>query len=810
MTDQKALVSKSRQKRTQQRTRQATRKDRVLTLQVILVFALLWKAVMALLYLGGRPVLTDLTPGQIAPFTVWAEVDYTTQNLEATEARRARVAGEVPAVLALQTDRLRIRERDLERFLLHVREHIQSPDRPLPSPEPPAGNDPAGSAEPNPFQQFLDFQNLPSTLSAFPARFTAEELNALSAPVRTKVQQLWARGMIASRDRESQFQERVNTAQVYIGSRNQTPREFRTLPTPAEAAWRAADELTETLQLDEAQTDVVRILLEAFLEPNLSFDSQATQLARTAAAQAVEPVLVARRPGDMIMQARRPVTAQMIQDFISHSAELASLQETDPERVRLPSRGILLFTGLGMSLVLMILLQPEITRKTGRLILWAVLTLLSLLIAKGVLYLAGNINLIPGHMIRPLLTLALAPLLATILHGPRFALAVGVSSSLVVALEQDMDMMVFYTGLALTLTAAIGVRSIHKRSNLFRAGLWIGGVKAMVIIAVSVSEQVPVFIIAQQGLAAFGTGLLSSILVLLLIPPFEYLFKVTTDIRLLELSDMGHPLLARLAMEAPGTYHHSLMVAHLSQAAAREIGANDLLVRVCAYYHDIGKLTKPEFFIENIHDRKNPHDDLSPSMSRLIVISHVKEGVSLAHRYKLPHIIIDGIEQHHGTSVIQYFYHRARTRNEENVTAEDYRYPGPRPKTREMGILLIADTIEAASRSIDKNKPGQIEGLVNEIIREKINDGQLDFCGLTLFEITHIRRSFIFSLNNMLHGRIAYPKDSEKADTKADAKADAKAAPAGKSGETRTSETASSANSVSQTTAPPEPSDHAN
>jgi putative nucleotidyltransferase with HDIG domain len=759
MTDQKALVSKSRQKRTHQRTRQTARKNHVLSLQVILVFILLWKAVMALLHIGGRPVLTDLTPGQIAPFTVWAEVDYTTLNLEATEARRARAAGEVPPVLALQTDRLRVRERDLDRFLSQAREHLRAPA------EIPEASEPAPEI-PDPFRQFLDFQNLPTALSVFPERFTASELDALSEPIRQAVQRNWANGIISSRDRESLFQQRVNTPNVFISSRNQPPRDFRSLPTPLEAAQSSATELAVEYELSDTQLEPLALLIEAFLEPNLTFDSQATQLARNAAAQAVEPVFVTRRPGDMIMQARRPVTAQMIQDFLSHSEELAALQESDPERVLLPSRGVLLFTGLAMSLVVMILLQPEITRKPGRLILWAVLTLLSLVLAKGIVYLAANANLIPGHMIRPLLALALAPLLATILHGPRFAIAVGISSSLVVALEQDMDMMVFYTGFALTLAAAICVQSIHKRSNLFRAGLWIGGIKALVIMAISVGEQVPALIISQQGLAAFGTGLLSSILVLLLIPPFEYLFKVTTDVRLLELSDMGHPLLARLAMEAPGTYHHSLMVAHLSQAAAREISANDLLVRVCAYYHDIGKLTKPEFFIENIHDRKNPHDDLSPSMSRLIVISHVKEGVSLAHRYKLPQIIIDGIEQHHGTSVIQYFYHRARTRNEEKVTAEDYRYPGPRPKSREMGILLIADTIEAASRSIDRNKPGQIDGLVNEIIREKINDGQLDLCGLTLAEITAIRRSFIFSLNNMLHGRIAYPKDAEKPDAK--------------------------------------------
>jgi putative nucleotidyltransferase with HDIG domain len=221
-----------------------------------------------------------------------------------------------------------------------------------------------------------------------------------------------------------------------------------------------------------------------------------------------------------------------------------------------------------------------------------------------------------------------------------------------------------------------------------------------------------------------------------------------------------------MALEAPGTYHHSLMVAHLAQAAAREIRANDLLVRVCAYYHDIGKLTKPEFFIENGQGRQNPHDDLSPSMSRLLIISHVKEGVSLARRYKLPGVIVDGIEQHHGTSVIQYFYHRAKTRAEDSekeaVKQEDYRYPGPRPKTTEMGLLMMADAIEAASRTIDKNKPGQVEGLVTEIIQEKLNDGQFDVCDITMQQINAARRSFIFSLKNMLHGRVEYPKDTEK------------------------------------------------
>jgi hypothetical protein len=280
---------------------------------------------------------------------------------------------------------------------------------------------------------------------------------------------------------------------------------------------------------------------------------------------------------------------------------------------------------------------------------------------------------------------------------------------------------------------------------------------------------VPLF----QALTALANGLLCAFLTLLLIPLFETLFGITTDITLLELSDLSNPVLQRLAMEAPGTYHHSLMVASLSQAAAQEVGANALLVRVSAYFHDIGKLTKPEFFIENAQFRDNPHDDLAPSMSTLVVTSHVKEGVTLARRHKLPRLVVDAIQQHHGSGLVSYFYHRARQQQEavEPVTAaqkttavkeEDYRYPGPRPQSREMAILSLADSVEAASRSMEKPTASRIENLVSEIVNSKLLDGQLDDCDLTLSQLAAIKKSFVFTLMNMLHGRIAYPQDENR------------------------------------------------
>ncbi|MCC5846965.1 MAG: HDIG domain-containing protein [Verrucomicrobia bacterium] len=746
MTDQKSLVSKSRQKRTQERTRNLARNPRVITLKLVLITVVMWKVLMAVLHLGGNPVITELTPGQTAPFTVQAEIDFETINLDQTEVRRERAMNESPPVLSLQTTRLREARRNFERFQDRAEASRLSPE--------------------NDLSATVDLLNLPAILGEFPEKFSPELSLEIRQSLLNKLQKLWERGMIAPADRETGYQGFVTGTRVQIGLGGPI-RELGELPTPVEAAEAAAKTLTEKHELNHEQSQMVGALLAALLEANLNVDAQSTRQARALAGQNVDPVYETRTQGETLMEARSRVTEQIIRDVQTHAQILQEMAQTDPNRARMVSHGIFLALGLIMSVMLMVLLQREQSANTYRLILWGVLTLISLLMSQAVIYLTVNMNLIPGFMVRPLLPLALAPLLATILYGPAFALAVGVSSSLVVALSQDFDLLVFFCGLMITLTAAIGLRSIHKRSNLFRAGLWIGGVKALVMIATAISEQVTPLVLSQMAVGAFATGLISAVLVLLVIPPFEFFFKVTTDVRLLELSDMGHPLLARLAMEAPGTYHHSLMVSHLAQTAARDIGANDLLVRVCAYYHDIGKLTKPEFFIENIQGRRNPHDELSPSMSRLIVISHVKEGVSLAHRYKLPRIIIEGIEQHHGTSIIQYFYYRARTRAEgdagkkEKVDKDDYRYPGPRPKTREMGILLIADAIEAASRSIDKNKPGQIEGLVNEIIKEKLMDGQFDLCGLTMSDITAIRRSMIFSLNNMLHGRVAYPKDTD-------------------------------------------------
>jgi hypothetical protein len=252
-------------------------------------------------------------------------------------------------------------------------------------------------------------------------------------------------------------------------------------------------------------------------------------------------------------------------------------------------------------------------------------------------------------------------------------------------------------------------------------------------------------------------GILSSILTNGAVPYLESAFGITSSVRLLELSNPGNPLLRRLQIEAPGTYHHSLLVGNLAEAAADAVGGDSLLVRVAAYYHDIGKMKRPYFFIEN-QMGDNPHDKIAPTLSTLILTSHVKDGVELAREHKLPQGIVEIIEQHHGDSLCSFFYHKAVEGNKnENITEDDFRYEGPKPQTKEAAIVMLADAVEAAVRSLQNRTPGRVEGLVRKIIKDKLMDGQLDESDLTLKDLDNIAGAFIRVLSGIFHNRIEYP-----------------------------------------------------
>lgn len=336
-------------------------------------------------------------------------------------------------------------------------------------------------------------------------------------------------------------------------------------------------------------------------------------------------------------------------------------------------------------------------------------------------------------------------------------------------LEGDLDLSIYY--LISGIAAAAAIAHVERRSQILRAGVVVGAVNAMVVLAIKLVSVVSITnvlnlpnILLNMGLAFLG-GLLAAIFVMVLAPIAEMLFDYVTDIKLLELGNLNHPLLKEMIVKAPGTYHHSQLVAVLAEAAAAEIGANPLLARVGSYFHDVGKMRKPSYFIENQQGGENRHDKLAPSMSALIIASHVKDGLDLAREYKLPKRIADFIPQHQGTKIISFFYNKAVEQAEaagNTVDEKDYRYPGPRPQTREAGIILLADGVEAAVRSIPEKNPQKIQGMVQKIINKNFTEAQLDECDMTLKDLHLIAESFVRVLVGIYHQRIEYPDVEEK------------------------------------------------
>ncbi len=314
-----------------------------------------------------------------------------------------------------------------------------------------------------------------------------------------------------------------------------------------------------------------------------------------------------------------------------------------------------------------------------------------------------------------------------------------------------------------TSTSALLCRTIRSRTKLVYIGLAAAAVVFPTVIGVKyllgqpIGTALWIDAVWYAGAAGFAGLLMTALL-----PFLEHWLGIQTDISLLELSDANHPLLKELVQRAPGTYNHSINVASLSEAAAESIGANGLLCRVGAYFHDVGKLRKPEYFIENQGGGENKHDDLMPNMSTLVIIAHVKDGVEIGRTHRLPARIIDLIEQHHGTTVVEYFYKRATRQSELNedeqpVDEANFRYPGPKPQTPEAAVMMVADAVESASRALREPTPARIKSLVKEIAKRKLDDGQFDQCSITIQQLSTIQESLIKSLNAMYHARVQYP-----------------------------------------------------
>jgi putative nucleotidyltransferase with HDIG domain len=367
-----------------------------------------------------------------------------------------------------------------------------------------------------------------------------------------------------------------------------------------------------------------------------------------------------------------------------------------------------------------------------------------------------------------------APFLLTLLLGKRAGLFAVVQVSILASLLVPSEFRFLLISLLSGFTAVYFSRNVRKRADLLKAGLAVGVLDFACAIVFGLVLHRNWDVLGWQALCGIGAGLATAMVVSAILPWVEGAFQITTTISWIELADLNHPLLQQLTLEAPGTYHHSLIVANLAEAGAKAIGLDPTACRVMAYFHDIGKVIKPEYFTENIPPGRNPHENLSPSMSALIIIAHVKEGIDLALKYRLKREVLDAIQQHHGDSIVSYFHQRALQQQKDareggkimNMREEDvpevsetsFRYPGPRPQTKEIALLSLADAVEAASRSLEKPTPQRIEDMVNEIVDHKLADHQLDECHLTMNEIRTAAEAMSVTVKNMMHTRISYAR----------------------------------------------------
>jgi putative nucleotidyltransferase with HDIG domain len=503
--------------------------------------------------------------------------------------------------------------------------------------------------------------------------------------------------------------------------------------------------------------------LEANLGPNLVFNRGETAQRQRVAAEGVVPRSRGLRRGQVLIRRGDTVTdevADTLRVFREQGRDIASTARV---------AGIALLVGLmlaGWWLVLLRFGGPlEAKRRLSMIYILVLLFTLSdrlgWFVANAIAFNAQGQAMSTAEAYLWGLPFAAGPVTVLVLLGMQPALLFAVCGAGIAGVLLGGDFSVAVYALASGVVGTLAAERSKDRISLSRVGLLVGAANVVVLLILELYRGMPdpPGTVGLSSIFAFVGGPMSVGVVSFLLPALESVFGITTDARLLELSNQNLPLLKRLSLEAPGTYQHSLSVSNLVEAGADAVGANALLLRVCAYYHDVGKLVKPEYFVENQRNG-NPHDALLPSMSALVIQSHVKEGLELAREAKMPLPIRQAIATHHGTKLIRYFFNKAQERSGEEkseVRESDYRYSGPRPHTKELGILLLADAVEAAARTLDNPTPTKVQAMISKIFSNALEDDQLDECELTFSELDKVASAFLWVLTNMYHHRIDYP-----------------------------------------------------
>jgi len=531
------------------------------------------------------------------------------------------------------------------------------------------------------------------------------------------------------------------------------PRSASLLYDRREALGMISQRARDALHDDPRGVRLAAEIVAPFVQPDVVYDRAETEWRRVQAQGVVPATIGFVKKDELIVDANQRVT----RDALLKLQSLANLQAARGERRELLypplARMLLMLLFIAVFATYLRMELPAVYRDNAMLAMFVLLTAIVFGLAEGTVGVFNETEF--------LIPLALAPLVVGSLLEKRpalvFTLLLTVAATAISELKTPFAAVAVVGGT----TAVYSIARLRHRWHFARALLTIAAANLFGILAWDLGRSPTAPLLMRDGLAGIIGAFAAVSLAFLMLPVVEHVLGLTSDVTLLELSDLNRPLLRRLQLEASGTYHHSMVVGSLAEAAAEAIGANSLLARVSAYYHDIGKLSKPEYYAENELAMRSLHQKLAPSMSALVVKSHIKEGLEMARRERLPHAVQHAIPEHHGTMVMAFFYHKA-LEQDPAARREEYCYPGPRPRSRETAILMLADGVEGASRALAEPTPSRIRGLVTRIIDERVQQGQLDECGLTLQELARVREAFIPVLTAIFHVRAPYPEDPKK------------------------------------------------
>ncbi len=725
----------------------------------IFMLVLLWAVSALLLTLPSlRPVKFPLIVNQQAPRTIFADFDFAYEDTPKTTELRKQAAEGEPVYFKMSDKANSLIRQNADNLFSEVTKRIGQLklQQPYQSDGSAAGNLVAGLND--------------NTLNALYAMLQDQHLLQL---FYEELDSLLGQGIVAPPE-QAKYKVGQRVRVIDAQGRDRLPKPIEDLLLPD----KAADLLTESVLNNYSPGGDRNLFRQNLLQlsqwivgtGNLEPDQELTAARRKAASQAIEPVMVGIKQNQPLVIKDQTVTPEILACIKAYEYDYqARLKETNTVQKFFQNTiwglVLVLFVGLYMYHI-----HPDVVKSNRKLSLVGIVIILSLFIdylsMELFFFVSASIGISPGLLIEAL-PIALPAVLLAVMLGYRVALYVGFYVSSIVALMLGYSFDVALEGMVVCSVSAILVRSATNYRSFFVRTL-LAAALSFWLLDFNLLQHI--FLQAEllpwAAVLAIYNGVITAVLALVLIFVFELLFNVSTNMSLMVLCDFNHPLLKELQLKAPGTSHHSQNVAMLAEAAAKEVGANPIRARAAALYHDIGKLNKPEYFTENNIQTTNQHVGLHPQMSSMIIRGHVKDGLDLAHRYKLCRLIRDTIEQHHGTDLMQFFYQRAlqEQTNDAPVLESQYRYPGPLAHEKEVVIVSLADACEAACRSLEKPTASKIEAMVDEIFRKRIRDGQLNNADITVGDLAKLRESFIRTLTTMYHGRIAYPKGPEKED----------------------------------------------